>query len=101
MQTLNEPYLEDWQVRRVVTETLFETKPRFKGCPPVCLKANLPAFETKEQLYQWHLGAKETNPQYDPNPIVKVWQCETCQRFHFLTKLRPPSGSSSGSSRTR
>jgi len=93
------PHLEEWQVRKVMSEILFETKPRFKGCPPICLKENLPAFDNKMAAFDWHTDAKLSNPLYDPNPIVKIWQCKTCNKLHFITKPRPPSGGSSGTGR--
>lgn len=34
-------------------EPMFEAKPRFKGCPPICTFANLPSFETEVKAIKW------------------------------------------------
>lgn len=96
-----DPWLEEWQVRKAVVGLLFEEKPRFKGCPLICISANLPSFESKAHAKEWHESPKTGNPLYEVNPIKKIWQCQVCNKWHFITKHRPPSGHTSGSSRTR
>lgn len=73
--------------------------PRWPGGPPLCPAANLPAFATADQAKQWHDAPKRGNPLYESNPMTKLWQCEECGQWHFTTHPRPPSGSSSGSSK--
>lgn len=73
--------------------------PRWPGGPPICASANLPAFETQESAVAWQNAPNKTNPLYEANPIKKIWQCEKCRHWHFITKPRPPSGASSGSGR--
>jgi hypothetical protein len=63
------------------------------------LATNLPSFESEAAAVEWNSKACETNPLYEPNRIVKIGKCETCGKWHFVTKSRPPSGSSSGTSK--
>ena len=72
---------------------VFELKPRWAGAPPICLKARLPAFPTKEAYQYWH----ERN---GPGVIVKrVWLCDWCNHYHADTVAPSPSGDSSGTGR--
>jgi len=73
--------------------------PRWLGGPPICEQENLPAFESKQTAIDWHEKPKQTNPLYEANHITKLWCCKFCSNWHFLTKPRPPSGSSSGTGR--
>lgn len=72
---------------------LFEPKPRWLGAPKICLKENLPAFETWKKADAFH-EANSPGSRY-----VRQWQCSFCDCWHYLAKPRPPSGDSSGSSR--
>jgi len=68
----------------------FETKPRWKGAPLICLQARLPAFETKEAYNAWH----------HPGVHVKrIWKCSFCKYYHADTVAPSPAGDSSGSGR--
>jgi hypothetical protein len=87
---------QDRQLDRVVSKIVFEDgPPRFKGCPPICEAENLPAFRT-QQL------AEEFNEKRAPgNRIERIWLCPKCEHWHYVSKLRPPSGDTSGTSRRR
>lgn len=88
-----------WTVQKTKPKTkpgaaLFEPKARFKGCPPVCLKANLPSFKDAKHISDWRKqfgGA--------PDHIKEQWLCEACGHLHYLTIPRDPSGDSSGTGR--
>lgn len=72
---------------------------RWPNGPKICAVANLPYFKSEAEAKAWHTRHLDGNPIYEPNPIVKMWRCAACGGVHFLTKMRPPSGSSSGSSK--
>lgn len=73
---------------------VFEAKPRWPGAPPICLKARLPAFLTREDYNRWH----ERN---GPGCTVKrVWKCDYCQHWHADTVAPDPTGGSSGTGRS-
>jgi len=59
-------------------ETL-DTKPRFKGAPPLCLKHNLPAFVTADAMEEF---LKETGPSVK---VRKKWLCDFCSHYHAET----------------
>lgn len=73
---------------------VFEKKPRWPGAPPICEKANLPAFPSKEAYMHWH----ERN---GPGCSVKrVWECDACGWYHADTVAPDPAGASSGTGRS-
>lgn len=66
--------------------------PRFKGCPPICVKANLPTFESVKAARDWHSTES-------PSCIIdSVDACKACEGFHVAGHFLGPSGGSSGSS---
>ena len=67
---------------------VFELKPRFKGCPPICLHANLPAFDSPKAA-----------AEFVRNPILIKWFCTVCYHWHAWFKSPAPAGGSSGTSR--
>jgi hypothetical protein len=44
--------------------------------PLICLKENLPAFSTKEELFKW---LKDFNAD---SRVYKSWQCNFCKYWH-------------------
>ena len=68
-------------------EELFDP-PRFKGCPPICKHANLPAFKTPKELNS-----------FATNPALVKWFCNACFHYHAWFKSPSPSGGSSNTSR--
>lgn len=65
--------------------------PRWKNGPPICLEANLPAFPTwddAKKFMEAHCGSDVVN-----------WRCKVCGGWHYWANAKPPSGTSSGSSR--
>jgi len=77
-------------------QTILEP-PRWAGGPPICAHENLPAFGCVADVTRWR--EKPGNPLYEANPIKRLWLCHHCGQWHYTTKMRPPSGSSSGSGR--
>jgi hypothetical protein len=71
-----------------MTEELFEPRPRFKGCPPICLHANLPAFKSAQEA-----------AHFARNPSLIKWFCVECYHWHAWFKSPAPAGGSSGTSR--
>lgn len=69
----------------------FEEKPRWKGAPKQCLKANLPAFPTEAEAYAF-------NKKYGCH-MLYMWQCEFCGWYHYESVAPSPGGESSGASR--
>ena len=69
---------------------IFEKKPRFANCPPICLFENLPSFKTEKELSDW----KEANAP--GHTIVIKWLCKICNHFHYIAN---PNQSSSGNPR--
>jgi hypothetical protein len=65
-----------------------ETKPRFNGCPLVCQHANLPSFESVEQIHTFR--SKQCGEH--PTPVLATWFCKHCQGYHFW-----PAGSQTDS----
>lgn len=81
--------------RKLVWDTkLFEAKPRFFGCPPICTQTNLPAFNNREDCLDWHKGQ---NPR--GKIVKKPWRCDFCNSWHYICKAAPPSGGSSNTER--
>lgn len=78
---------------------IFEPTPRWPDAPPICIATNMPAFTTEQAAKDWLDAPKKGNPIYESNSLKKLWKCDHCQHWHMLTKTRPPSGHSSGSSR--
>ncbi len=71
----------------------FEPQPRWAEAPPICIQANLPAFESPEALARF----LESNT---PSVTVKrIWQCPHCNLYHAQTQAPDPSGQSSGTGR--
>lgn len=72
---------------------IFEPKPRFKGCPPICLATNLPAFDTRAHARAFH----QAN-----GPACHVENdrlCKACGKWHYDSIAPSPGGESSGMSR--
>lgn len=59
--------------------SLFEPTPRFKGAPPVCLVANLPAFKSAKEVSEFQKRSAGDHP----NPIIAQWTCKACGCIHF------------------
>lgn len=78
---------------------LYLNPPRWPGGPEICDFTNLPAFESETTFIEWHEAPKRGNPLYEPSSVVRKWKCDKCDGWHFVTKPRPPSGSSSGTGR--
>jgi len=72
---------------------VFEAKPRWPGAPLICLKANLPAFETMPLLNAF---LEENGPSCQ---VVKKGKCEFCGQYHAATIAPAPAGRTSGTSR--
>ncbi|HWY74983.1 MAG TPA: hypothetical protein VN281_05170 [Verrucomicrobiae bacterium] len=60
-----------------VWSDVFEPRPRFKGCPPICLKTNLPSFQTEAAARKW------VGEGYE---IVKIGGCGFCKHFHVISR---------------
>lgn len=71
-----------------------EAKPRWPGGPLVCEVANLPAFETQDELNKFHLA---NGPSCK---VIRQWQCEHCEGWHHETTAPDPAGGSSGTGRS-
>jgi len=71
-----------------MSDEVFEEKPRFEGCPPICIHANLPAFDSPTDAATWAR-----------NPILVKWFCNFCFSWHAWFKTPAPSGGSSNTSR--
>jgi len=54
----------------------FETKPRWKGAPLICLKERLPAFETKADYEKWRMPGIN---------VKRIWKCSFCKYYHAET----------------
>jgi hypothetical protein len=67
--------------------------PRFDGCPPICLKANLPAFPDGP-------AAQAFNRLNGSQDIIRKWLCAFCGSYHYWTKPSVPAGATSGTGRT-
>lgn len=73
---------------------VFESRPRFKDCPPICLAQNLPAFKDRKEADAFH-------EKHSPGSAIwRFGHCDFCQHWHYTAKARPPSGSSSGGGRS-
>lgn len=68
--------------------------PRWPGGPMICAAVNLPAFLTRSELDSF----RETN--CPGSTIIKVWQCNVCDSWHYWASGHDPAGSSSGTTRT-
>lgn len=53
--------------------------PRFRGCPPICPAANLPAFDDRASIGAY---VNRHCPGHEPET---VWPCATCGKWHFKT----------------
>jgi hypothetical protein len=60
-----------------VWSDVFEPRPRFAGCPPICLKTNLPSFQSEPAARKWVSEGCE---------IVKIGACGFCKHFHVLSR---------------
>ncbi len=91
MEAVAEP--EPTPVASKVAEPMFEPGERFKGCPPICTATNLPSFETDTVLNKWR------SERGLDDKVKRMWQCETCGKWHYQAQPRGPSGSSSSTER--
>lgn len=66
---------------------------RWPGGPLICQEANLPAFETLDDLYAFQ--EKLGNGTHRDKPYA----CEFCGWFHYHSIAMGPGGESSGESR--
>jgi hypothetical protein len=57
---------------------------RWPGAPPVCTKANLPAFATAKE-------AVDFNESNGHPPILKSWRCRACGGWHYYSGARGDS----------
>lgn len=73
--------------------------PRWRNGPPICPAENLPAFPSQAAAVEFNSGPARTNPNFEPYRIKRLWKCDSCDQWHFIAKMRPPSGGSSGSSK--
>lgn len=73
---------------------LFESKPRFRDAPPICLKTNLLAYISRAVLDKFVF---HTCPSC---PAKKVWTCEHCKLLHAEHGVPNPAGDSSGKGRS-
>lgn len=64
-----------------------------RGDPPICDVTNLPSHASEAAYKTW---AKRVTPAAD---LIYFRACQDCGGHHAYTKMRPPSGASSGSSR--
>jgi len=67
--------------------------PLWKSGPLICSEANLPAFESNEEMM---LFIARNGPSCF---VVRTWICEFCGQFHARTLAPDPSGISSGTGR--
>jgi hypothetical protein len=67
-------------------------QPRFRGSPPICPSANLPAFDDRASLAAF---LKANCPSH---VLDQVWTCEACRKIHHRGHFPGPSGASSGTS---
>ena len=67
----------------MMTKCLFEP-PRWRGGPPICLEANLPAFATWDEARKFILSL---NGKGD----VVRWRCEFCNCFHYTRPSKKKS----------
>lgn len=64
-----------------------------RGDPPICDETNLPSHASFASYRQWH-------DRFTPAADLKFFRsCPHCGGFHAYSKMRPPSGASSGSSK--
>jgi hypothetical protein len=60
----------------------------------ICEKRNLPAFASRQEMAAFR-------ERYCPSArVVREGVCKFCQRWHFASKPRGPSGASSGTERS-
>lgn len=69
--------------------------PRWPGGPPICEKANLPAFATQAEALAFVASLPALSLQYLPE------LCQYCHGFHAYARCRPPSGGSYGVNRRK
>ena len=73
---------------------IFETKPRWPGAPPICIKYNLPAFESVEAFGKWE------SKNCPGGKTVLKWKCSACGMLHVWgVGYGDPAGGSSGTGR--
>jgi hypothetical protein len=65
--------------------------PRWRGGPPICAEANLPAFADRAALNAF----VEQNCSHP----LQTWRCHACGQLHFAGKPPAPSGGSSNTER--
>ena len=64
-------------------ELIFEPgPPRFKGCPPICERTNLPSFETEKDRSDFI--------KMNCSQVTLQWFCSHCKRYHFWSRSSPP-----------
>jgi hypothetical protein len=56
--------------------------PRWKGAPPICPVANLPAFATEKELAAF-------NGNYG-GTILQKWKCKECGYWHYWSSTEQP-----------
>ena len=71
----------------------FEQKPRWPGAPPICIRANLLAFESSAAMMKW------IDDKIGPYIVQLKWQCSACRMWHNWGHGIGPSGGSSGTKR--
>lgn len=88
----NTPYPGSTPPVKTNDATGFEkAPPRFKGCPPICLRENLPAFPDKAAMYAFM--------KVNASSSVREWQCKGCGCWHYEAKPHSPGGQTSGTER--
>lgn len=69
-------------------------KPRWPQGPKICAGANLPAFETEQQM---RASTVKNSPSCK---VLFEFPCTHCGQWHCWASAPPPAGSSSGTGRT-
>lgn len=82
---------------------IFESVPRYRGCPPICTKANLPSFVDEDAAKKFHnqfdgshYEMKEAVVEGKRLLVPDMWKCDHCDGVHYRCIGRGPSGGSSG-----
>jgi hypothetical protein len=66
---------------------------RWKGGPPICPAANLPAFPTERD------AAKFREDNCPSCKVRRQWSCDQCGHWHYDGTAPDPAGASSGNGR--
>ncbi len=76
--------------------SLFESKPRWAGAPPVCIATNRMAFKDRAEMdaYRASIGMSAWAPK-------RVGVCKICGHWHYVGASPDPSGDSSGTGRSK